>query len=164
MRRQPPRAGHGPCSWEERGELGFPLTQVLFRRYRKSECLDQNSRRIHGLLSDHLRLQRPVEGVSVAAQNALGDLRVKRLSIEQKPIHVVYNMSYGGQGGGHVYFSLETITSVALITATTVSPFFSFSSSALLRVITASITFCPARIVTSHITSPSTIPVIFPFI
>src|ERR1051326_3753954 len=97
MRRQPPRAGHGPCSWEERGELGFPLTQVLFRRYRKSECLDQNSRRIHGLLSDHLRLQRPVEGVSVAAHNALGDLRVERLSVQQQPIHVVNNMGYGSR-------------------------------------------------------------------
>src|ERR1041385_3577723 len=61
-----------------------------------------------------------------------------------------------------VYSPFETITSVAFITATTVSPFFSFSSSALRRVMIASIMFCPTRTVTSAITSPILISLTLP--
>lgn len=58
--------------------------------------------------------------------------------------------------------SFCSITSVDLITAVTVSPFFNPSSSALRRVITLSMTFFPTRTVTWAITSPSCTSMIFP--
>ncbi len=58
--------------------------------------------------------------------------------------------------------SFWSITSVDLMTAFTVSPFLSPSSSALRRVMTLSMTFLPTRTVTWAITSPSRISTTFP--
>lgn len=58
--------------------------------------------------------------------------------------------------------SFCSITSVDLITAFTISPFFSSISSALRRVMTLSMRFFPTRTVTCAITSPILISVIFP--
>ena len=58
--------------------------------------------------------------------------------------------------------SFWSMTSVDLITAVTVSPFLSPSSSALRRVMTLSMTFFPTRTLTWAITSPSRISMIFP--
>lgn len=58
--------------------------------------------------------------------------------------------------------SFWSMTSVDLMTAVTVSPFFSPSSSALRRVMTLSMTFFPTRTVTWAMTSPSRTSVIFP--
>jgi cytochrome c peroxidase len=58
--------------------------------------------------------------------------------------------------------SFCSITSVDLMTAVTVSPFFNPSSSALRRVITLSMTFFPTRTLTWAMTSPSCTSMIFP--
>jgi hypothetical protein len=58
--------------------------------------------------------------------------------------------------------SFWSMTSVDLMTAVTVSPFFNPSSSALRRVMTLSMTFFPTRTVTWAMTSPRRTSVIFP--
>lgn len=55
-----------------------------------------------------------------------------------------------------------SMTSVDLMTALTVSPFFKPISSALRRVMTLSIRFLPTRTVTCAMTSPSWMLTIFP--
>jgi hypothetical protein len=58
--------------------------------------------------------------------------------------------------------SFWSMTSVDLMTAVTVSPFFNPSSSALRRVMTLSITFFPTRTLMCAMTSPSRTSMIFP--